>query len=111
MSFCFFTLLKMPTETVKIENTISWKSNDRSCYIAILSKSWKGLELVFSLHSRAKNKMQMFVLSSNYKWLNLIIPRILVKQSKVYFSMCSNVYDDDDVTVFELLISIKNTKM
>ena len=54
-------------------------------YIAISSDSLQGLELVSSLHSRAKNRLAMFAISCmNFQpYIILITTRILKKRSKV----------------------------
>ena len=52
---------------------------NRLHHITILSKSWKGMELISSLHNRTKNKLKMFNLIRTKIWL----PRIFKKQSKV----------------------------
>ena len=68
--------------------------NNRLRYIDILSKSLKTLELVTSLHNRAKNRLQILV--ANYTHIRpnfiLILPRTLkhrnlnIVRTKHYFS-------------------------
>ena len=45
----------------------------RSRYIAILIKSYKGLELDSRLHHRAKNMLEMFAMQHTSIWPNFIL--------------------------------------
>ena len=45
----------------------------RSCYIAILIKTWKSLELVSSLQHSSKNMLEMFMISHTSIRPNLIL--------------------------------------
>ena len=55
-----FTFWKLRIETIKNSKHHLLKIN-RSQYITILFRSSKGLELLPNFHSRAKNKLEMFV--------------------------------------------------
>ena len=57
----FFTLLKYALRQSK---TVNLLNTNKSHYITILSKSQKGMELVLGLHNKAKNKLEMFAISS-----------------------------------------------
>ena len=80
-------------------------------YIAISSDSLQGLELVSSLHNRAKNGLKMFAISCiNFQlYIILITTSILKKQLKVQLLMCYNVYDN--VTNFKVRGFTQNTKI
>ena len=58
-SFWSFTLLKERTETIKNSKHLP-KINRVRC-IAVLSATLNGFELVFSLHNRAENELEVFV--------------------------------------------------
>lgn len=56
----------MCTETIKNNKDYLLKIN-RSHYVVILSRSQKGLELVFSIHNRIKKEFEIVVVSvSNF---------------------------------------------
>ena len=87
------------------------QENNKSDYIAVLSNSWKGLELVSNLYNIAKNTRKVTVISFTNIWLNfiLILPRTLKKQWKEQVLISMNVYDD--VTDFEVSGFTKNVKI
>ena len=106
----FFTLFKACIETIKNSKHHLPKMK-RSQYIANLSKSYKDVELVFSLHKRRESKLGMFSTSYTNIWpiFRMIICRILKKQWKLWLLMCINVYDA--ATNLEVCGFIKNTKI
>ena len=55
----------------------------RSRY-AILMKSWKGLELVFSLQHYAKNMSEMFVIRHASIWPNFIFIALRIEKKEAY---------------------------
>ena len=59
--FFFLNFLKFALKASKNRKYRQLKTN-RSDHIAILSKSYNGLQLVSSLHNRTKNNLEMFVL-------------------------------------------------
>ena len=102
MNLFFLLFCRCALNQSKKVNIIYWQIN-RLC-IAILSKLWKGLELVSSLHSRAKRELEMFVISCTNTWPNFILKQpyrnsISYKQLKLLLITCSNVYDN--VTGFQ----------
>ena len=94
MSLGFFRFSKVCFEAIK-----KWKDRqpkiNRSHCIAILSKLWKGLELVFIFRNRNKEELEMFLISCTNTWGNfiLILPRTLKKQLKVQHLKFTYVYD------------------
>ena len=54
----------------------------RSCYIIILIKSWKGLELASSLQHWVKNLLEMFVIQHTSVWPNFILIVIRFTRNK-----------------------------
>ena len=94
MSLWFSTLVKVYIERIKNRRHHLLKMN-RSHYIAILLKSWMGLDLVSILHNRVE-KLDMLAKRCTNIWPNLILilPRILKKQLKVELVLCNNVYHD-----------------
>lgn len=79
--------------------------------MSFYKKIIKELELGFSLNNKAKDKFKVFVISCTAIWLNFIMAQRkgLKKQSKKWFLMCNNAYND--VVEFEVCKFIKNTKM
>ena len=62
---------KKCTKTIK-NNKLHLLKMNRLHYIAILSKSLKGLKLVSSLHNSVNNEFAMFAISCTNFWPNLI---------------------------------------
>ena len=83
----------------------------RSCYIFILIKSWKSLELVSSHQHSAKTMLKMFVIQHTSIWTNfiLIVLRIQKKYAWVYLLFFNKAYDE--VTYFEICQFPKKTKI
>ena len=54
----------------------------RSCYVVILIKSWKGLELASSLQHWVKNLLEMFVIQHTSVWPNFILIVIRFTRNK-----------------------------
>ena len=73
MSLCFFSLWffysfkdEKQTENSRntIENSRNYESkNSRSYHFFVLPKSLKELKFISSLHNKAKNELQMYVIS------------------------------------------------
>ena len=95
MSFKFFILLKVCTVAIKIINhqllKVNWR-HDINIFLKIIN----GLKLVYRLQNWTKNMLEMFFIS--YTNISprfiLILNTIQEKQQKIYFLICSNVYDD-----------------
>ena len=77
MSFCFFPLLKVYTESIE-KGEYCFLNIDGSHYIAVLLKSQKSLELVSSLQNWAKTKFEISAIGCINIWPNLILrlPRV-----------------------------------
>ena len=60
----------------------------KSCFIVILIKSWKSLELVSSLQYWAKNMLEMFVIKQTSSWSNFILIVLSVQKNKHKCNFC-----------------------
>ena len=77
----------------------------RSHYIAILIKSFKGLELVSSLPHWAKNMLQMLAIQHSSIWPNFILIGFKTTKHK-----CNFHYVAIPITTSEILKSVDFTK-